>query len=190
MTKLSFISIFVSPRAHNFKLCPNPYKRPLEVHATTGYKQESIGLGLLIERPNGVTASTKGPKAAIASCAKARGRPYGERRKLRSWVWGGDPEADAIFSICCQMLYILGSSLSENSKRQLPTKVAKPSRSLEEDYETFNVNRKQHSRANRPTFSKIKLIGFARILWSSQYIDGRGSYSPHGDANVPGHHSI
>src|SRR6218665_2696928 len=81
------------------------------------------------------------------------------------------------FAAKCCRAYILGSSLSENSKRQLPTKVAKPSRSLEEDYETFNVNRKQHSRVNRPIFSKIKLIGFARILRSSQYIDGRGSYS-------------
>src|SRR6218665_477565 len=62
------------------------------------------------------------------------------------------------------MVYILGSSLSENSKRQLPIKGAKPSRNMEEDYETFNVNRKQHIRANRPTFSKIKLTGFARIL--------------------------
>src|SRR6218665_1248527 len=62
------------------------------------------------------------------------------------------------------MVYILRSSLNENSKRQLPTKVAKPYRSLEEDYETFNVNCKQHIRAIRPTFSKIKLTGFARIL--------------------------
>ena len=34
----------------------------------------------------------------IASCVKARSTVR-ERRKLRSWVWGGVPEDEAIFSI-------------------------------------------------------------------------------------------
>src|SRR6218665_139752 len=67
-------SIFLqplTPSTTTYYFAPSPTKLPVDVHATTGYKQ-----GSLLERPSGITSSAKGPTnisldTAIASCTKA-----------------------------------------------------------------------------------------------------------------------
>src|SRR6218665_3040731 len=82
------------------------------------------------------------------------------------------------------MLYILGSSLSENSKRQLPTKVAKPAK-----LKTRRDLQYKPRISHRGALSKFKLTRIAGIQRPSPHFNGKGSCSLCGGANVPGRHS-
>jgi len=75
-------------------------------------------------------------EVAIASCAKAR-----SMGTYASSAAGFEPQKLTQFlAFDAKIVYIVGSALSENNKRHPRRKIAKPSRSLEEEKRSFNIN--------------------------------------------------
>src|SRR6218665_2230210 len=103
--------------------------------------------GSLLERPSAITASAKDPTkipldTVSASCTKAN--MHGERRKLRSWV---GEETQKITQFDAKWCTFWASLYLKTINRPIhleKSRTTKPSRNLEEEKTTINVNRKPH----------------------------------------------